>query len=267
MSEPPASRWEGILDGVDRALADAPKGKRIGHAAFWRWCDKSVVPAVNSVLRDDVLCSTLYDDARKLGVFWPHMLRKNYDADDHWTLLIWLVLASYDEAPDDEARPSWMLSRRVRKTRHKDRQSYRNMVSNVCRAIGWLRDTLAKRIRDFDAGMGYGRASGIGRAAREGLQVGKMRAVMRSVLSEIQATAESKGGGGTSMPQYVTMDQAAAIVSRSKRTLRGYYDNGDMPEPEIRGKGGTPHEWQWEKLRPWLQETFKRPLPERYPVR
>lgn len=66
--------------------------------------------------------------------------------------------------------------------------------------------------------------------------------------------------------QYVTMDQAAALVSKAKRTLRHYYDDAKMPEPDVRGKGGKPHEWKWDTLRPWLEETFERKLPERPPM-
>lgn len=70
--------------------------------------------------------------------------------------------------------------------------------------------------------------------------------------------------------QFVTLDQAAASVSRNKRTLERYrYDKAyqrrfKMPEPDVEGGAGSPHQWRWSKLRPWLQEQFGRKLPERF---
>lgn len=73
------------------------------------------------------------------------------------------------------------------------------------------------------------------------------------------------------VPQMVTLDQAAAIVHRSKRTLEKYlYDPAlvrryAMPPPSLEGGGGRPHEWEWSVIRPWLERVFRRPLPERVP--
>jgi hypothetical protein len=61
----------------------------------------------------------------------------------------------------------------------------------------------------------------------------------------------------------VTLDQAAAAVNRSKRTLEKYL--GEMPPPEVEGGGGQAHFWDWKKLRPWLTKRFRVPLPERFP--
>jgi hypothetical protein len=68
--------------------------------------------------------------------------------------------------------------------------------------------------------------------------------------------------------QYVTLDQMAAAVSRSKRTLekRKRRKRNPLPPPEIEGGGGKPDEWRWETVRPWLAEEFGRPLPERFPT-
>jgi hypothetical protein len=71
-------------------------------------------------------------------------------------------------------------------------------------------------------------------------------------------------------PQYVTLDQAAAIINRNKKTLERYlndpsYKKHKMPPPEVEGGGGKPHEWLWSTLRPWLEETFGRQLPDRFP--
>ena len=62
---------------------------------------------------------------------------------------------------------------------------------------------------------------------------------------------------------YVTLLQAASIVSKSKRTLESM--KGEMPPPDIKGGKGKAHEWKWSNLRPWLARTFKRPLPEIFP--
>src|SRR5437763_976738 len=68
-------------------------------------------------------------------------------------------------------------------------------------------------------------------------------------------------------PQYVTLDQAAALVNRSKRALQKYiYEplkvkRYAMPDPAIEGGGGRPAEWEWSVLRPWLERVFGRSLP------
>ncbi len=67
--------------------------------------------------------------------------------------------------------------------------------------------------------------------------------------------------------QMVTLDQAASIVNRAKPTLRRYYDNAKLPEPDVMGGSGRPHEWKWANLRPVLAELFQRDdLPERFPT-
>jgi hypothetical protein len=65
--------------------------------------------------------------------------------------------------------------------------------------------------------------------------------------------------------QHVTLNQAAAIVNRSKTTLRRRYDDGDLPHPDVHGGGGNPHEWKWSKIRPVLEELYRRPLPKHFP--
>lgn len=61
----------------------------------------------------------------------------------------------------------------------------------------------------------------------------------------------------------VTLDQAAAIVRRQKRSLERYLK--DMPRPRISGRRGQPSLWLWSELRPWLEEAFGFRLPDRYP--
>jgi hypothetical protein len=67
--------------------------------------------------------------------------------------------------------------------------------------------------------------------------------------------------------QYVTLDQMAAVVSRSKRTLekRKNRRENPLPAPYVEGGGGKPDEWLWALVRPWLEREFSRKLPERFP--
>jgi hypothetical protein len=63
--------------------------------------------------------------------------------------------------------------------------------------------------------------------------------------------------------QTVTLQQAAVLVHRSKRTLENYVRK--MPTPVIVGKGQTPAMWNWNELRPWLEENFSCALPKKNP--
>jgi len=82
-----------------------------------------------------------------------------------------------------------------------------------------------------------------------------------------------KGRSEPEPPQYVTLDQVAALINRKKKTLERYLNEPkykkkfDMPQPEVEGGGGKPHEWLWPTLQPWLEKTFGRKLPERFPRR
>lgn len=67
----------------------------------------------------------------------------------------------------------------------------------------------------------------------------------------------------TETEQYVTLDQCAAMVHRSKRTLECY--RARMPDPEVLGGGGRSALWTWARVRPWLVKCFGVNLPERYP--
>jgi hypothetical protein len=62
---------------------------------------------------------------------------------------------------------------------------------------------------------------------------------------------------------YVTLDKAAAMVGRSKKTLERY--KRKMPAPTVKGGRGKPNEWLWSVIRPWLEKTFDRNLPKRFP--
>jgi hypothetical protein len=63
------------------------------------------------------------------------------------------------------------------------------------------------------------------------------------------------------LPEYVTLDQAAALVNRTSDGLRHYRRKG-MPKPVIQGAKGRPNEYLWSRMRPWLEKTFNRQIPE-----
>lgn len=84
--------------------------------------------------------------------------------------------------------------------------------------------------------------------------------------------SHGEGRGRNEPDDYVTLDQAAGLVNRSKKTLERYLNHPKqgqerMPQPDVEGTGGKPHEWKWSALRPWLERNFERPLPERLPSR
>lgn len=87
-----------------------------------------------------------------------------------------------------------------------------------------------------------------------------------------EATKSEEGQPGAAatkpLPQYVTLDQIAASVCRSKRTLENYAKRktNPLPDPDIQGGGGKPNEWQWQRIRPWLETEFRRTLPEVFPA-
>jgi hypothetical protein len=79
----------------------------------------------------------------------------------------------------------------------------------------------------------------------------------------------AKQAGDVPQEQYVTLDQAAALVNRCKKTLerRVNRHGSEAPPPDVLGGGGRPHEWRWSTLRPWLERAYGRQLPERIPSR
>ncbi|QDU39194.1 hypothetical protein Mal4_35310 [Maioricimonas rarisocia] len=71
----------------------------------------------------------------------------------------------------------------------------------------------------------------------------------------------------TGQLQYVTLDQCAALVGRTKDTLyRWLRKDPHAPEPDVEGGGGKHHEFLWSRIRPWLENKSGRRLPERFPV-
>jgi hypothetical protein len=66
-------------------------------------------------------------------------------------------------------------------------------------------------------------------------------------------------------PQYVTLDQLAALVHRAKRSLENY--RKVMPAPDIEGGGGRASMWDYTRsdVREWLSRTFGMLIPENFP--
>ena len=65
------------------------------------------------------------------------------------------------------------------------------------------------------------------------------------------------------VPCMVTLSQMAAIVHRSKRTVE---KAKGLPLPDIDGGGGMANFWNWDKIRPWLEERYGILLPGRFPA-
>ena len=65
---------------------------------------------------------------------------------------------------------------------------------------------------------------------------------------------------------YVTLQQAASLVSLGKRTLEKYLVQGKIPPPCRPGYKGKAHKWQYHIIRPKLEEILGQPLPERFPA-
>ena len=64
----------------------------------------------------------------------------------------------------------------------------------------------------------------------------------------------------------VTLDQAAAMVGKSKRTLERYLHEELLPVPGYPGGSGKPHRWRWSKIRPALEKHFRADLPKKFPA-
>ena len=77
-------------------------------------------------------------------------------------------------------------------------------------------------------------------------------------------------GRETTNPQgpvcYVTLLMMASIVNRKKRTLERLKETGKLPDPDVKGKKGTPNEWDWSVVRPVLENEYNRKLPEVFPA-
>ena len=65
------------------------------------------------------------------------------------------------------------------------------------------------------------------------------------------------------VPIYVDLDQMAASVGRRKASLEKLKTRkiNPLPHPDIPGGGGAKDEWEWSRIRPWLENEFVRQLP------
>jgi hypothetical protein len=67
--------------------------------------------------------------------------------------------------------------------------------------------------------------------------------------------------------EYVTLNQMAGWVNRSKRTLERLKAQGKLPDPDAEGGGGgKSDEWLWSKVRPILETEYGKSLPEHLPT-
>ena len=71
----------------------------------------------------------------------------------------------------------------------------------------------------------------------------------------------AKTGIEDEMADLLTLDQAACLVNRKVNSLR-YYRKRGLPKPFVKGKKGQPHEYLWSEMRPWLEKTFGRQIPD-----
>lgn len=101
-----------------------------------------------------------------------------------------------------------------------------------------------------------------------GISVGVSTAETNRRVGMMPAANGAGDGASPVLPQYVTLDQMAASVSRSKKALeRAMNRTGStMPRPDVEGGGGKPHEWLWSRIRPWLEKEYGRKLPEHFPA-
>lgn len=76
-----------------------------------------------------------------------------------------------------------------------------------------------------------------------------------SILDTVARTGTADGGD----KQYVTLEQMAGLLNLQKKTLERWYlegiKKGKLPEPDVEGGGGKPHEWLWSRVRKPLEKT------------
>lgn len=103
------------------------------------------------------------------------------------------------------------------------------------------------------------------------LAVDEQKAIYQSARKQaikfdlyIQATANEPSPADLCL---VDLDQAAALVNRSKRTLERLQADPtkNMPLPFIQGGGGKKSEWKYSELKLWLEKEFTRKLPDTPP--
>jgi hypothetical protein len=197
------------------------------------------------------------------------------------------------DGPDQPAE-RWLnpLADLLNRWNELDQKGRRNFVNTLCRAlrgvncyrlIGWvvegepapdlseeaemaaLRATLRALECDHDDPTWSGSLTPDQRRA--------LRELRRRAVEPAKERLRHLEGEAPTAPEdadcLVTLDQAAAMVSRSKRTLEHYkrHKTKQLPDPDSSGGGGRADEWKWSTIRPWLEQVFNRKLPERYPRR
>ena len=103
-----------------------------------------------------------------------------------------------------------------------------------------------------------------------GLQSSKSLAAQTHILIAATPTTDTFIAANVEVeeiPQTVTLDQMAAVVSRHKKTLERRKSDGTLPQPDVHGGGGKPDEWYWSKVKPILEGYYDRKLPARFPSR
>jgi len=92
-------------------------------------------------------------------------------------------------------------------------------------------------------------------------------------MTPFRAYVAKRASGGDVTPEenelpecLVTLQQAAAMVSRSKRTLERLKGKRDFPRPKVPGGGGKPNEYAWSEMRSFLEKEYKRRLPKHFPA-
>jgi hypothetical protein len=172
------------------------------------------------------------------------------------------VSAALDEcrraaAAVGDEREQRRVSATLARIRH-DAEDLANRVTTRPPAATW---------REWVAGGGTGKPHDI-TALRGECDHLAGRLAHRNIDHEIrEAATPAPAPGGVPSRQYVTLDKAAAIVNRRKRTLEKHMKrpNNPLPQPDIRGCGGRPSEWEWPKLRMWLEAEYSRSLPPVFP--
>ena len=86
----------------------------------------------------------------------------------------------------------------------------------------------------------------------------------KATLDRLLSAAAGEADGNE-LDDLVTLDQAAAMVHRSKRSLQRHVHKGDLPKADIKGGFGKASRWYWSNLRPSLEKLFVPDLPKKFP--
>jgi hypothetical protein len=106
---------------------------------------------------------------------------------------------------------------------------------------------------------------------RIGAAMKKVRALAVVADQRTEAAAEAGGpaggSGGEHAPEWLDLDQIAALVHLRKRSLENYKrrQKDPLPEPDVPGGGGHRGYWRWSTIRPWLERNFSFPFPKHFP--